>query len=151
MIPLIMEQPPFDPTAEVMQVVRDSTLGTSSMSVVGGYGMGCVFSLFGTMISAETSTQSLGAKHFFAHSLRSAHRLGANFAFFGFVFTGMEVALEKRRGRKDIWNPTISGAVLGAGFGWRSYRRVGLVGGFAGGAVASIIIEKLMDSLMGGH
>lgn len=126
---------------------KDSTVATASLNVVGGYVMGCAFSLFGSMISAETSTQCMGTKDFFAYSFRSAHRLGANFAYFGFLFGGIEVALEKRRGKKDLWNPTISGALLGAGYGWRSYRMAGLIGGTVGGAAFSILFEKLMDAL----
>ena len=99
------------------------------------------------VISAETATQCMGTADFFKHSFRTAHRLGSNFAYFGFLFGGIEVALEKRRGKKDMWNPTISGALLGGGYGWRSYKHPGLVAGAAGGALFSVAIEKVMDGL----
>lgn len=144
---LLEPQPPMDPTQEFMLWAKDSTLSTASLNVFGGYVMGCGFSMFGSMISAETATQCMGTGDFFRYSLRSAHRLGANFAYFGFLFGGIEVALEKRRGKKDMWNPTASGAILGAGYGWRSYRMPGLVGGVIGGAAFSILFEKLMDAM----
>lgn len=144
---LLEQQPPTDPTQEAMQWMKDSTLATASLNVVGGYVMGCGFSLFGAMISAETATQCMGTSDFFKHSFRNAHRLGANFSYFGFLFGGIEVALEKRRGKKDLWNATASGAILGAGYGWRSYKMTGLVGGAVGGAAFSILFEKLMDGL----
>lgn len=144
---LLEPQTPMDPSQEFMMWAKDSTLATASMNVFGGYVMGCGFSLFGAMISAETATQCMGTSDFFRHSFRSAHRLGANFAYFGFLFGGIEVALEKRRGKKDMWNPTISGAILGGGYGWRSYKMPGFVAGAVAGGAFSIVFEKLMDGL----
>lgn len=144
----ILEPPiPSDPMQNAMQFARDSTISTMGMSVVGGYGMGFIFSLFGSMMMAETATESLGVRDAFRHYFRSAHRLGYNFAFFGLIFTGIEVALEKRRGKKDVWNPTASGAVLGGFYGYRAYRVPGLTGGFIGGAFFSILFERLMDAV----
>lgn len=134
-----------DPMTKAMTLAKDSTLSTAAMNVGGGYVMGFGFSLFGSMISAETATQSMGTVDFFRHGLRSAHRLGGNFAFFGFLFGGIEVALEKRRGRKDMWNPTLSGGLLGGAYGWRSYKTPGLVGGVVGGAAFSMLFEALID------
>ena len=128
-------------------IMKDTALAQASIGVFGGYPMGVILSLFGSMLSAETSTQAMGTKDFFKYSLKSAHRLGYNFAFFGFVFGGIEVALEKRRGRKDMWNPTISGAVLGGFYGRRSYGRPGFVGGVIGGGALSILFEYLMNAM----
>ena len=147
MTSLLDPQPPHDPMADAMTWMRDSTLSTAGMGVAGGYVMGFGFSLFGSMISAETSTQALGTMDFFKYSLRGAHSLGANFAFFGFIFGGIEIALEKRRGRKDVWNPIASGGIIGGVYGWRAYRRPGLIGGIVGGAAASYVLEKLMEKL----
>ncbi|EPY34375.1 mitochondrial import inner membrane translocase subunit tim17, partial [Strigomonas culicis] len=118
-------QPPVNPTDKLMLVAKDSILGTAAMTVAGGYGMGFLFSLFGAVFSLETATQSMGSADFFRYSFRNAHRLGASFAFFGFLFGGIEGALEKRRGRKDMWNPTFSGGLLGGAYGWRSYKYPG--------------------------
>ncbi len=126
---------------------KDCTLSQASLAVMGGYPMGVLLSLFGSMISAETATQAMGTKDFFRYSFRTAHRLGYQFAYFGFLFTGIEVALEKRRGRKDMWNPTASGAILGAGYGWRNYRFPGLVGGTIGGGALSLVFEYLMNAM----
>jgi hypothetical protein len=149
---LLDPQPPVDPMQETMTFLRDSTLGVAVPGIVGGYIMGGAFSLFGSMVSVETSTQAMGTRDFFKYSMRSAHRLGRSFAYIGVLFGGMEVALEKRRGRKDVWNITASGAVIGAYWGWRSYRRPGFIGGAIGGAAFSIITERMMEALgMGQH
>ncbi|RNF10911.1 mitochondrial import inner membrane translocase subunit Tim17 [Trypanosoma rangeli] len=140
-------QPPIDPAQKALMMAKDSTLATAGMNVVGGYVMGFGFSLFGAMISAETATQRMGTADFFRHSLRSANKLGGSFAYFGFLFGGIEVALEKRRGRKDAWNPTASGAILGGAYGWRYYKAPGLVGGIVGGAAFSLVFERMIDAL----
>ncbi|CCW66708.1 unnamed protein product [Phytomonas sp. Hart1] len=145
MTSILESQPPIDTTQKMLAIARDSTLTTALMSAAGGYVMGYGFSLFGSMISAETSTQSMGTADFFRHSLRSAGRLGGNFAFFALLFSGVEVALEKRRGRKDQWNPTLSGGLIGGAYGWRSYKYPGLVVGVVGGAALSLVFEKMMD------
>lgn len=135
-----------------MTFLRDSTLGVAVPGIFGGYIMGYAFSLFGAMISAETSTQAMGTADYFRYSARQAHKLGRNFAFFGVLFGGIEIALEKRRGKKDVWNIATSGGLIGGFYGWRSYRRPGLVGGFFGGAFASILIERMMEAVgMGQH
>lgn len=146
MTSLLDIQQPLDPMSEAFMWAKDSTLATSAMGVGGGYAMGVAFSLFGAMISAETATSAMGTAHYFKYALKNAHSLGANFAFFGFIFGGIEVALEKRRGRKDYWNQTASGALIGAIYGYRSFKFPGLIGGFAGGAVFSLLIERVMDS-----
>ncbi|KAG5506654.1 hypothetical protein JIQ42_06907 [Leishmania sp. Namibia] len=138
---------PIEPLQRAMMIAKDSTLATAMLNVFGGYVMGFGFSLFGSMISAETSTQAMGTADFFRYSLRSAHRLAGSFAFFGFLFGGIEVALEKRRGRKDQWNPTIAGAIIGGGYGWRSYKHPGLAAGIVGGAAFSLVFEKMLDAM----
>uniref|UniRef100_A0A7S1KWR3 Mitochondrial import inner membrane translocase subunit TIM22 n=1 Tax=Neobodo designis TaxID=312471 RepID=A0A7S1KWR3_NEODS len=149
---LLETQPPTEPMQEAYTFLRDSTLGVAVPGIVGGYIMGGAFSLFGSMISAETSTQAMGTRDFFKYSLRSAHRLGRSFAYIGVLFGGMEVALEKRRGRKDVWNITVAGAAIGGYWGYKSYRRPGFVGGVIGGAAFSIVTERMMEALgMGQH
>lgn len=147
MATLLDPQPPIDPMQRALRLAENTTLVTAGMNVVGGYIMGFGFSLFGAMISAETTTQRMGTADFFRHSLRSAGKLGGSFAYFGFLFGGIEVALEKRRGRKDMWNPTASGAILGGAYGWRYYKMPGLVGGIAGGAAFSLVFERIIDAL----
>lgn len=149
---LLDPQPPLEPTQEITTFLRDSTLGVTVPGIVGGYVMGYGFSLFGSMVSVETTTQTMGTADYLRYSARSAHRLGKNFAYFGLLFGGIEVALEKRRGHKDVWNVAASGGIIGGYYGWRSYKRPGLIGGLAGGAFFSVLIERMMDSLgMGQH
>lgn len=115
MASLLEPQPPVDPMQETLMWAKDTTLSVSAMNLVGGYVMGGAFSLFGSMISAEAAAQCMGTGDFFRYSMRNAHRMGANFGYFGFLFGGIEVALEKRRGKKDVWNPTIAGGIIGGG------------------------------------
>ena len=138
--------PPVPPDfmQEGMQFLSTSTPGVMFPAVMGGYLMGGGFSLFGSMLASDHATQCLGARDFFKVIFKNAHRMGYNFALFGALFTGIDVALEKRRGRKDIWNPTITGALLGGYYGRQMYRRPGLIGGTAAGAVFSVVIEHLM-------
>ncbi|CAD2220437.1 inner membrane preprotein translocase Tim17 [Angomonas deanei] len=130
-----------------MMLVKDSTLGTGVMSVVMGYVIGVVFTLFGAVIATETSTQTMGAADFMKSTLRNSHRSGKNFALFGLLFGGLDVMLEKRRGKKDFWNPTVVGGLIGGGYGFRYYKYPGLVGGYLGGAGASLLLELLMDKM----
>lgn len=131
---------------ETMQFLGTSTLGVVTPAVIGGYLMGGAFSMFGAMLTSDHASQCLGTKDFFKMLFRNAHRMGYNFALFGGLFTGLDVALEKRRGHKDIWNPTITGGLMGAYYGRQMYRRPGLIGGAAAGAFFSVVIEKLMHA-----
>ncbi|KAK7198722.1 mitochondrial import inner membrane translocase subunit TIM17 [Novymonas esmeraldas] len=147
MLSILEPQPPIGFPQRAMMVVSESALATSVPHGVVGYCLGAAFTLFGSMISVETSTQAMGTADFFRHSLRNCHRMGCNFAAFSFFFGGLEVALEKRRGRKDKWNPTISGGVLGGFYGWRTFKYVGLTGGIAAGAALSLAFERLTDAM----
>lgn len=147
MVSLLDPAPPMDPMAETWIFLRDSALGVVVPSTFGGYVMGAGMSMFGAMVSVETAAQHMGTMDFFKYTLSNAHKLGKNFAFFGVVFGAMDHALEKRRGKKDIWNPVIAGGVLGGFYGRRSFRRPGLVGGFVGGAAFSVLIEIVMEKV----
>ena len=113
-------------------------------AIAGGYVLGGGMSMFGAMLTSDHSMQCLGTKDFFRVVLKNAHKMGYNFALFGSLFTGLDICIEKRRGRKDIWNPTLAGAIMGGYYGRQMYRRPGLIGGVIGGGIASIAIEYLM-------
>eukprot|EP00759_Apiculatamorpha_spiralis_P025562 PhF_6_TR28979/c0_g1_i1/m.42245/K17790/TIM22; mitochondrial import inner membrane translocase subunit TIM22 len=142
-------QPPFDPMQEGLLLVRESTLSAGAAGLAGGYVMGTGFSFFHSMITAETTTQCMGMKDYLRYSFRTAHRSGCNFASFGVFFGALEVALEKRRGAKDMWNPACSGGLMGGYYGWRSYRHMGLAGGVVGGAILTILFEKMVAYMTG--
>jgi len=146
---VLQDQPPLDPTQEAMTWARESTLAAGAGGIFGGYLMGGGFSLFHSMITAETSTQCMGMKDFFRYSMTSAHRSGCNFASFGLFFGALEVAMEKRRGRKDFWNPATSGAAMGGYYGWRSYRHLGLAGGMVAGGCVTVLFEKMVAYMTG--
>mmetsp|Transcript_35092 Transcript_35092/g.47924 ORF Transcript_35092/g.47924 Transcript_35092/m.47924 type:complete len:155 (+) Transcript_35092:41-505(+) len=146
---LLLEQPPLDPMTEALTYARETTLSAGAAGLAGGYVMGSAFSFLHAMITAETTTQSMGMKDFLRYSVKTAHRSGCNFATFGVFFGALEVALEKRRGRKDFWNPATSGALMGGYYGWRSYRHMGLWGGVVGGAVVTVLFEKMIAYMTG--
>lgn len=144
---LLDPAPSPDPLKKTVAFVRDSTLSSCALNVIGGYVLGFGFSIFGSMISAETSTLSMGAADFFRYSLKNAHRMSCSFAYFGFIFSGIEAALEKRRGRRDIWNPTLSGGLMGAAYGWRCYRFSGFLAAGLSAGVASWGFERLLSRM----
>ncbi len=137
---------PPDMMQDAMMFLGTSTLGVVGPAVIGGYVMGGGFSIFGAMLTSDHATQCLGTRDFFKAMFRNAHKMGYNFALFGGMFTGIDVALEKRRGHKDIWNPTITGGLMGGYYGRQMYRRPGLIGGAAAGALFSVLIEHLMKA-----
>ncbi|KNH08708.1 Mitochondrial inner membrane translocase subunit Tim17/Tim22/Tim23/peroxisomal protein PMP24 [Perkinsela sp. CCAP 1560/4] len=146
---LLIEQPPAEPMIEALTWARETTLSAGAAGLAGGYVMGTGFSFFHALLTAESSTQAMGVRDFVRTSLRTAHRSGCNFGTFGLFFGAVEVALEKRRGRKDMYNPGTSGALMGGYYGWRSYRGPGLVGGVVGGAVITILFEKMICYMTG--
>jgi import inner membrane translocase subunit TIM17 len=152
MVSLLDPQQPLDPLNEAVTFLRDGTLGVFVPAIAGGYIMGVGINMFGALVSVETTTQSMGAMDYFRHTMSNAHKLGRNFAYFGAVFGVMDLVFEKRRGKKDMMNPVLSGAFIGGFYGWRSYRRPGLIGGLVGGGAFSVIIEVIMDKVgMGQH
>ena len=146
---LLLDQPPLDPMTEAFTYARETTLSAGAAGLVGGYVMGSAFSFFHSMITAETTTQSMGMKDFIIYSFKSAHSSGRNFGTFGVFFGALEVALEKRRGCKDLWNPATSGALMGGYYGWRSYRHMGLWGGVLAGSVVTVLFEKMIAYMSG--
>lgn len=147
MVSLLEPSPPLDPTAEAMIFLRDSSLGVALPGAIGGYVMGAGINIFGAALSVESASQNMGVADFFKSTFSNAHKVGKNFGFFAVVFGVMDHAFEKRRGRKDMWNPIYSGAILGGFYGYRSYHRPGLVAGMAGGALFSWVTELLMAKM----
>eukprot|EP00760_Papus_ankaliazontas_P035217 PhM_4_TR767/c0_g1_i1/m.35375/K17790/TIM22; mitochondrial import inner membrane translocase subunit TIM22 len=146
---LLIEIPQLDAMSEALTTVRETSVTMGLGGAFGGYVMGWGFSMFSAMISVETTTQSMGMRDLYRYTLRTAHRSGVGFASFGLMFGAVEVALEKRRGCKDHWNPATSGAMLGGYYGWKSYRHLGLTGGIVGGAIFTVLFEKMISMLMG--
>eukprot|EP00755_Sulcionema_specki_P038982 Sspe_Gene.111957::Locus_94171_Transcript_1_1_Confidence_1.000_Length_460::g.111957::m.111957/K17790/TIM22; mitochondrial import inner membrane translocase subunit TIM22 len=105
-----------------MEMIMDSCAARSVLAAVGGYVMGAGFSVFGMMLGGA-QLDNVGFKEFWRRSGRNAMRMGKGFAGFGFFFAGCELALEKRRASHDLYNPGISGGLLG---GYQGYRFGGM-------------------------
>eukprot|EP00756_Hemistasia_phaeocysticola_P012874 Hpha_TRINITY_DN15232_c2_g9::TRINITY_DN15232_c2_g9_i1::g.66553::m.66553/K17790/TIM22; mitochondrial import inner membrane translocase subunit TIM22 len=102
-----------------MEMFMDSCALRSVAAGGGGYVMGLGFSVFSMMLGAGTHMDNVGVREFWRRTLNGAGRMGRAFGTFGFFFAGFELALEKRRGRHDLWNPGMAGAGLGAVQGYR--------------------------------
>jgi len=89
-----------------------------------GYVMGYVFPMimfaFGGMGVGDTTVGVSARTHWktyksdFKRQMKGATRSAGGWAMIGFLFGGLELAVEKRRARHDIWNPTVTGFVVGA-------------------------------------
>ncbi|CAL8106558.1 unnamed protein product [Calicophoron daubneyi] len=133
------------PTREEMVVhrVMDSCPFKSMISCVGGFVLGGIFGLFtasidpmSTMFGTETPSTKAVAKEMYGRSLSHAK----SFAMIGFLFAGTECALETYRGRSDLLNSTLSGAIVGGAIGFRAGLQPAIVGG-AGFAIFSTAID----------
>eukprot|EP01013_Petalomonas_cantuscygni_P009118 TRINITY_DN21894_c0_g1_i1.p1 TRINITY_DN21894_c0_g1~~TRINITY_DN21894_c0_g1_i1.p1 ORF type:complete len:166 (+),score=16.74 TRINITY_DN21894_c0_g1_i1:177-674(+) len=89
----------------------------AAQSCVVGFGLGMVFSIFGSAMTPMGGylSDNLGIKETFKRIGSDAVRHGRNFAIIGFYFAVLDLVLEKRRGRHDIWNPLITAYIVGAG------------------------------------
>lgn len=95
--------------------------------------MGGVFGLFTASIdplSTVTGTDTVTTKAVVKEMYARAVSHGKNFAVIGGLFAGTECALETVRGKSDLFNSTLTGALVGGSIGLRA----GLQAGFAGAA-----------------
>ncbi|KAM3179578.1 hypothetical protein ACTXT7_000313 [Hymenolepis weldensis] len=115
----------------------------SVISCVGGMVLGSVFGLFtasidplSTVTGTETATTRTVAKEMYARAV--SH--GKNFAVIGGLFAGTECALETARGRSDLLNSMMTGALVGGSIGLRAGLQAGIAGA-AGFAAFSTLID----------
>lgn len=105
--------------------------------------LGGVFGLFtasidplSTVTGTETATTRTVAKEMYARAI--SH--GKNFAVIGGLFAGTECALETARGRSDLLNSMMTGALVGGSIGLRAGLQAGIAGA-AGFAAFSTLID----------
>ncbi|TGZ64425.1 hypothetical protein CRM22_006384 [Opisthorchis felineus] len=128
---------PMPPSEELMvRNAMDSCLFKAAISCLGGFVLGGVFGLFSasvdpmsTIHGAETPTTRQVAREMYSRSLSHAK----SFAMIGAMFAGTECILESHRGKSDLLNSTLSGAIVGGAIGFRAGLQPGIVGavGFA--------------------
>eukprot|EP01065_Artemidia_motanka_P012719 TRINITY_DN1701_c2_g1_i1.p3 TRINITY_DN1701_c2_g1~~TRINITY_DN1701_c2_g1_i1.p3 ORF type:complete len:143 (+),score=24.92 TRINITY_DN1701_c2_g1_i1:84-512(+) len=102
-----------------MEALMDSCAVRAIMAGGGGFVMGMGFSIFSMVLGAGTHMDNVGLREFWRRAMQGAVRMGRGFGMFGFFFAGFELALEKRRGRHDLWNPGLAGGSLGMVQGYR--------------------------------
>jgi len=119
-----MAAPPSE-QQEIVEKMMSSCAVRSLGGAAVGYAMGLVFPMVmfafgGGMGMDHTTTVGVSARtHWKAYkvdvvrALKGAKRSAGGWAMIGFLFGGLEVAVEKRRARHDIWNPTLTGFVVG--------------------------------------
>ncbi|CAM0512494.1 unnamed protein product [Fasciola hepatica] len=141
-----MKLPSFPlPLKEELMVRRimDSCPFKSAISCFGGFVLGGIFGLFSasvdpmsTIHGGETPTTREVAREMYARSLSHAK----SFAMIGALFAGTECVLESHRGKSDLLNSTLSGAIVGSAIGFRAGLQPGVVGA-AGFALFSTAID----------
>ncbi|KAM7540441.1 hypothetical protein Aperf_G00000020632 [Anoplocephala perfoliata] len=143
---MLMKMPSLPiPSPEEVRVHRfmEGCTFKSIVSCVGGLVLGGIFGLFtasidplSTVTGTETVTTKAVAKEMYARA--ASH--GKNFAVIGGLFAGTECALETVRGKSDLFNSTVSGAIVGGSIGLRAGLQAGLAGA-AGFAAFSTLID----------
>ncbi|CAH8513238.1 unnamed protein product [Schistosoma turkestanicum] len=135
---------PLPPNEELMvRRVMDSCPFKALLSCFGGFVLGGIFGLFSasvdpmsTVHGAETPTTRQVLKEMYSRSLSHAK----SFAVIGTLFAGTECTVESYRGKSDLLNSTLSGAIVGGGIGFRAGLQAGLVGA-SGFAIFSTAID----------
>ncbi|CAH8856425.1 unnamed protein product [Trichobilharzia szidati] len=135
---------PLPPNEELMvRRVMDSCPFKASLSCFGGFVLGGIFGLFSasvdpmsTIHGAETPTTKQVMKEMYSRSLSHAK----SFAMIGALFAGTECTLESYRGKSDLLNSTLSGAIVGGGIGFRAGLQASILGA-AGFSLFSTAID----------
>ncbi|GFO27642.1 mitochondrial import inner membrane translocase subunit tim22 [Plakobranchus ocellatus] len=125
--------------------VFDSCAFKSSASCVVGFALGGAFGLFTagvdpmSTMSTETPTTRMVLREMKNRSLS----YGKNFALVGAMFAGTECLVESYRGKTELINGTMSGAIVGGVLGVRAGLKAGALGA-VGFAVFSTAIDYYM-------
>ncbi|KAH8870464.1 Mitochondrial import inner membrane translocase subunit TIM22 [Schistosoma japonicum] len=135
---------PLPPSEELMvRRIMDSCPFKALLSCFGGFVLGGIFGLFSasvdpmsTVHGAETPTTRQVMKEMYSRSLSHAK----SFAMIGTLFAGTECALESCRGKSDLLNSTLSGAIVGGGIGFRAGLQACILGA-AGFSIFSTAID----------
>ncbi|KAK7088366.1 mitochondrial import inner membrane translocase subunit Tim22-like [Littorina saxatilis] len=125
--------------------IFESCMFKSTASCVMGFALGGAFGLFTagvdpmSTMTTETPTTRMVLKEMKNRSLS----YGKNFAMIGAMFAGTECLLESYRGKSDLANGTLSGAIVGGVIGFRAGLKPGIIGA-AGFAAFSAVIDYFL-------
>ncbi|KAK4327345.1 hypothetical protein Pmani_002176 [Petrolisthes manimaculis] len=112
------------------------------MSLVAGFVLGGGIGLFAasvtpTIPTADKPQQS--AREVLRELKVSTLSYGKNFAAIGFMFSGVECAIESYRGKTDWKNGTYAGGITGGILGLRAGVKAGVFGAIGFAAFSSVI------------
>ncbi|XP_076452818.1 mitochondrial import inner membrane translocase subunit Tim22-like [Babylonia areolata] len=139
--------PQFTQTKEELFVhsIFESCAFKSSMSCVMGFALGGVFGLFTASVDpmSTMSTETPTTRMVLTEMKNRSLSYGKNFAMIGAMFAGTECLLESYRGKSDMANGPLSGAIVGGVIGFRAGLKPGLLGA-AGFAAFSTVIDYFL-------
>ncbi|CAH8544715.1 unnamed protein product [Dicrocoelium dendriticum] len=123
--------------------VMDSCPFKSLISCLGGFVLGGIFGLFSASVDPMSTTHGANipttrevAREMYSRSLSHAK----SFAMIGAMFAATECLLESHRGKSDLLNSTLSGAIVGGTIGFRAGLQPAIVGA-AGFALFSTAVD----------
>ncbi|KAF6023912.1 TIMM22 [Bugula neritina] len=134
------------PKEELMvQAAFESCAFKSALSCVAGFGIGVIFGVFTASIDpmstyATADAQPPSTRAYLKEMRARSMSYGKNFAVVGMMFAGIECMVESYRGKCELANGTISGAITGGILGFRAGPQAGILGA-AGFAAFSTVID----------
>ncbi|XP_042239003.1 mitochondrial import inner membrane translocase subunit Tim22-like [Homarus americanus] len=112
------------------------------LSLLAGFVLGGGIGLFAASVTPSIPTPDKpqqSAREVLRELKVSTLSYGKNFAAIGFMFSGVECAIESYRGKTDWKNGTYAGGVTGGILGLRAGMKAGVVGALGFAAFSSII------------
>ncbi|XP_045601204.1 mitochondrial import inner membrane translocase subunit Tim22 [Procambarus clarkii] len=131
---------------KAVEAVFESCPFKAILSLFAGFVLGGGIGLFAASVTPSIPTPDKpqpSAREVLRELKVSTLSYGKNFAAIGFMFSGVECAIESYRGKTDWKNGTYAGAVTGGVLGLRAGVKAGVAGAF-GFAVFSFVIDYYM-------
>ncbi|MPC39281.1 mitochondrial import inner membrane translocase subunit Tim22-like [Portunus trituberculatus] len=131
---------------KTVEAVFESCSFKAVLSLVAGFVLGGGIGLFAASVTPTIPTPDKPqptAREVLRELKVSTLSYGKNFAAIGFMFSGVECAIESYRGKTDWKNGTYAGGITGGILGLRAGVKAGVVGAF-GFAVFSFAIDYYM-------
>lgn len=131
---------------KMVEATFESCAFKSVLSLVAGFVLGGGIGLFAASVTPNIPTPDKpqpSAREVLRELKVSTLSYGKNFAAIGFMFSGVECAIETYRGKTDWKNGTYAGGITGGILGLRAGVKAGVVGAI-GFAVFSFAIDSYM-------
>lgn len=143
--------------AKQMIEFMQSCPGKTAMAGVTGFALGGFFGLFMASMAYDVPVGTASVNHIselpfkqqmklqFSDMGRRSYSSAKNFGYIGFVYSGVECAIESLRAKHDIYNGVSAGCITGAGLSIKAGPQAALFG-CAGFAAFSTAIDLYMSS-----